>query len=1213
MRSQPIPLRLCLSLALLSILAGLPAPGRAQNLLRVDSELDTVDALPGDGLCATAAGLCSLRAAVQEANALPGLDRIVLPAGRFALSLVGIDEDAAGLGDLDVSETLEVVGAGAEQSLIDALLADRGWDVAASASLVLKGLSVVDGVTPASSASDAVERAGGCIRAFGPLLLNDVTLRDCEAGYAGGAIYTGAWLELHGSRVLRSDSGSGGGITAGAAWIDSSEIASNHATTGGGIEAERYLIVRNSHIHQNRATGGGGIAATGTTVLMDTRLSENWANGGGGMQHRGGGQLVILRSSIEANQATAGGGLSLSGPALLDQVSVLNNHATSAGGLEQNSRSAADDTAIRVINSSFSGNTGSGIQVSGQITLTHSTLADATAISLRSGASLASDASIFAGRCNATEGSMRSLGSNLSQESGYPFDASLGDRIAPALLGPLADNGGPTLSLAPLAGSPAIDAADAAGCPVLDQRGHARPAGAGCDIGAVETGALAASWPTETPWPRPGDPPATPTRLAWEPIVPPTAEAEDEGGLVLEDQWGGAGRAMVEYEGRLLIARGAELVLVDPEAGWRVERRYRAPGLIRSLSVDGQRAALRLPGAVEILDLSQPDSIGLQQRLEIEPLFSPTGQAARYADYGGDVILAEGRLWATVLDAGVETLRDTHLRVLSAQWVDPPAGSTDPAWRWIGTWGRRHRYIDGQLRHFGTVLAGQRLWLGLSVENRFLRQSELVELNPFGADAAIELDSHGWPGIGQALVGGGDRLALAWSEEGQAQSRIQLLSLASVQAPPRAIGETFVKSDLLQLSLDADSDQVLAVFREPEFELDAWIFPVRGYRPDAGALVEQGRSVAYHAPAALGMLDGRLYMLELQGNVSEIIWQRLKGPLRVMAGMGPLASLQIGGDWIYALPSRCSGTWPIDHGQLLTLAIDAPDRLRLAGGWQADPPIQTDDCFASPNSRRLTLDRHAEHALVPLDRGGLAILSLADPSAPRLQQRSVFTDTRGYSTSVQSIVVEGSRAFLSSLGGLHSLDLNLPKAPIEIGRLDSGRSGLSGPLLAQGERIYSGGNELQIFDVSDPTAPLSLVEQPVYTIAGGRRSNALLVAGAVAYAPSSNGLQSIDLSDPRRPKVLDDRRLVPYGVVNDLARVGTRLLVAAGEAGLFVFDVSDPSQLEAVARYPVVGGAYGLQVRGDRIYVAAGDGGLALLRYPGLQGRYHSYLPRLSR
>ena len=55
------------------------------------------------------------------------------------------------------------------------------------------------------------------------------------------------------------------------------------------------------------------------------------------------------------------------------------------------------------------------------------------------------------------------------------------------LLGPLANNGGPTQTHALLAGSPAIDAGSA-DCPppATDQRGVARPQGPACDIGSVE-------------------------------------------------------------------------------------------------------------------------------------------------------------------------------------------------------------------------------------------------------------------------------------------------------------------------------------------------------------------------------------------------------------------------------------------------------------------------------------------------------------------------------------------------------------------------------------------------------------------------------------------------------------------------------------------------------------------------------------------------------
>jgi hypothetical protein len=90
--------------------------------------------------------------------------------------------------------------------------------------------------------------------------------------------------------------------------------------------------------------------------------------------------------------------------------------------------------------------------------------------------------------------SLGNAGSGLSQsgsdnliELGRGFDGPPVFSPDPQL-GPLQDNGGPIWTMAPAAGSPAIDAVPAPGngAPATDQRGVARPYGAGVDIGAVE-------------------------------------------------------------------------------------------------------------------------------------------------------------------------------------------------------------------------------------------------------------------------------------------------------------------------------------------------------------------------------------------------------------------------------------------------------------------------------------------------------------------------------------------------------------------------------------------------------------------------------------------------------------------------------------------------------------------------------------------------------
>jgi hypothetical protein len=77
-------------------------------------------------------------------------------------------------------------------------------------------------------------------------------------------------------------------------------------------------------------------------------------------------------------------------------------------------------------------------------------------------------------------------GHNIDDLNGCGFSAA-GDRVnTNPHVGGLADNGGPTQTMALQTGSPAIDAGTNTGCPGTDQRGVARPQGSACDIGAYE-------------------------------------------------------------------------------------------------------------------------------------------------------------------------------------------------------------------------------------------------------------------------------------------------------------------------------------------------------------------------------------------------------------------------------------------------------------------------------------------------------------------------------------------------------------------------------------------------------------------------------------------------------------------------------------------------------------------------------------------------------
>jgi len=118
------------------------------TVLIVDTELDLIDDNIGDGLCQTATMNCSLRAAIQESNAAPNQDRIVLPEGTYILNREGIDEDLASTGDLDLFTSIEIEGAGSDLTFIDGNQTDRVFELFADStndSIKLSHLTIQNG------------------------------------------------------------------------------------------------------------------------------------------------------------------------------------------------------------------------------------------------------------------------------------------------------------------------------------------------------------------------------------------------------------------------------------------------------------------------------------------------------------------------------------------------------------------------------------------------------------------------------------------------------------------------------------------------------------------------------------------------------------------------------------------------------------------------------------------------------------------------------------------------------------------------------------------------------------------------------------------------------------------------------------------------------------------------------------------------------------
>jgi hypothetical protein len=84
-------------------------------------------------------------------------------------------------------------------------------------------------------------------------------------------------------------------------------------------------------------------------------------------------------------------------------------------------------------------------------------------------------------------GLLTDAGNNISSDASCQFTQPGSRNNVDPLLSPLADFGGPTPTMALLAGSPAIDGALSSLCVPTDQRGRARPWGTGCDVGAFES------------------------------------------------------------------------------------------------------------------------------------------------------------------------------------------------------------------------------------------------------------------------------------------------------------------------------------------------------------------------------------------------------------------------------------------------------------------------------------------------------------------------------------------------------------------------------------------------------------------------------------------------------------------------------------------------------------------------------------------------------
>ena len=124
-------------------------------MIVVNNTADLPDLHPGDGRCRAANGRCTLRAAVQEANALPRHSAILVNPGVYTLTRHGLD-DTADRGDLDLHFDGEVVGSGQGRTVVDGNVI-TGGGVTAGIDLALQVVAEIAGRDAAEAIQLAIE------------------------------------------------------------------------------------------------------------------------------------------------------------------------------------------------------------------------------------------------------------------------------------------------------------------------------------------------------------------------------------------------------------------------------------------------------------------------------------------------------------------------------------------------------------------------------------------------------------------------------------------------------------------------------------------------------------------------------------------------------------------------------------------------------------------------------------------------------------------------------------------------------------------------------------------------------------------------------------------------------------------------------------------------------------------------------------------------
>lgn len=439
----------------------------------VNSTGDASDANAADNICADAGNLCTLRAAIEQANQTAGVDAV-----NFDATLFGSAQTILLSGALPaVTDDLTITGTAPALLAVDGNMNHRPFAVVPNVTAAITNLSVIRGFIG--------ESRGGCILNGGNLTLTNVVVRNCEVNSGDGAgisnngtlnvanssIYDNFGINLNGGGI----SNTGVAAVSNTSIYNNSTLGSDFFGNGGGVfNRSGTLTLTDSIVRDNSANNGGGIAnisgtinITRTTVGSTTAGGSNRASNSGGGIYNMDGTTNLTNSTVTGNQAINFGGgyfgfTDLAVPTTLNVTSatIVNNSALSGGGIAVSA--ALGSSTVNINNTIVADNTGTDIFTGGG-------------------------------------GAVASTGYNLIETvSGQIITPAVGDQFgADPMIAPLADNGGPTPTHALLPGSPAIDKGNSAlSGQTTDQRGVRRPVdnpnianaagGDGADIGAFE-------------------------------------------------------------------------------------------------------------------------------------------------------------------------------------------------------------------------------------------------------------------------------------------------------------------------------------------------------------------------------------------------------------------------------------------------------------------------------------------------------------------------------------------------------------------------------------------------------------------------------------------------------------------------------------------------------------------------------------------------------